>query len=97
MKKVWIINHYATPPMYGGLTRHHFLAKYIDKNKYDVTLVAASAIHNSNINLITDRKKYIVHNIDGVKYLHVRTCQYNNKIKRIINMLQYYFRTYKVL
>lgn len=97
MKKIWIINHYATPPMYGGLTRHHFLAKYIDSKKYKVTLIAASAIHNSNINLIDDKKKYIMHKIDGVNYLHINTCQYNNKFKRVLNMLQYCFRTYRVL
>jgi len=98
MKKIWIINHYATPPMYGGLTRHHFLAKYIDKNKYDVTLIAASAIHNSDLNIINDKSKFINHNIDDVNYLHIKTCQYKgNKFKRIYNMLQYYFKTYKIL
>lgn len=96
MKKIWIINHYATPPMYGGLTRHHFLAKNIDSKKYNVTLIAASAIHNSNVNLISNNEPYIEHTIEEVKYLHIKTCQYNNKFKRIINMLQYYFRTYKI-
>lgn len=97
MKNIWIINHYATPPMYGGLTRHHFLAKYINNTKYKVTLVAASAIHNSNINLITNGEEFIEHNIDGVNYLHIKTSQYNNMVKRVLNMVEYYFRTYRVL
>lgn len=96
MKTVWIINHYATPPSFGGLTRHHFLAKNIS-NTYSVKIIAASAIHNSKINMINDKSKYLESNIDGVDYIHVRTRQYKSKISRVLNMLEYYFRTKKVL
>ena len=39
MKKILIVNHYATPPMYGGLSRHHYFAKYLKKKGYDVAIV----------------------------------------------------------
>ena len=97
MKKIWIINHYATPPSYGGLTRHHYLSKYISE-KFQVKVIASSAIHNSKVNMIDNKKNnYITKRIDGVDYIYIRTSQYKSKIKRIINMLQYYLRGKKVL
>lgn len=97
MKNIWIINHYATPPSLGGLTRHHYFAKYLARKDYNVKVIAASAIHNSNINMINNGAKYIESNIDGVCYIHINTCQYKSKIKRIKNMFQYYFRAKKYL
>ncbi|MBP5684257.1 MAG: glycosyltransferase family 4 protein [Bacilli bacterium] len=97
MKNIWIVNHYATPPSLGGLSRHHYLAKYI-KKKYDVKVIASSAIHNSDVNMINDKQNYIEKTIDDVNYIYIRTSQYKgNKIKRIINMIQYYVRGKKVL
>lgn len=99
MKKILIINHYATPPMYGGLTRHHYFAKYLKKAGYHVKIIASSAIHNSEINMINKNDKQIwkEKTIDGVDYIYVKCCSYKNKIQRIINMLQFYIRTKKIV
>ncbi len=97
MKNIWIINHYATPPAYGGLNRHHYFAKNL-KDKYNIKIIASSAIHNSEVNMINDKKKFFEHKIDGVDYLHIKTSQYKgNTIKRILNMFQFYFRGKRVL
>ena len=94
MKNIWIINEYATPPKYGSIVRHHNIAKYLDKDKYNAYIFSSSAIHNSDINVIEDNEKFKVSNIDGVNYIHIKTCQYNsNGVKRVINILQFYFRT----
>ena len=98
MKSILIVNHYATPPMYGGLTRHHYFAKYLKEKGYNVKILASSAIHNSDVNMINKKEKklYKEITIDKVDYIYVKTCSYKNKLKRIINMLQYYFRAKKV-
>lgn len=98
MKKILIVNHYATPPMYGGLSRHHYFAKYLKKKGYDVKILASSAIHNSTVNMIDKQEKVLFKekDIDGVDYIYVRTCSYKNKIKRVFNMLQFYFKAKKV-
>lgn len=98
MKKILIVNHYATPPMYGGLNRHHYFARYLKEAGYDVKILASSAIHNSNVNMIdkNEKVKYKEKTIDGVDYIYVKTMSYNNKIKRVFNMLQYYFKSKKV-
>ncbi len=99
MKKILIVNHYATPPMYGGLNRHHFFAKYLKKNGYDVKILASSAIHNSSVNMIEKNEKNLFKEmqIDGVDYIYVKTCSYKSKLKRVINMLQFYIRGRRVV
>lgn len=78
----------------GSIVRHHNLAKYMDKKKYNVYIISSSAVHNSDFNFITDKKKYQISNIDGVNYIHIKTSQYKgNGLKRVINILQFYFNT----
>lgn len=99
MKKILIVNHYATPPMYGGLSRHHFFAKNLKKMGYKVKIIASSAIHNSDINMISKEEKILYKEkvIDEVDYIYIKTSSYKNKFQRILNMLQFYFRTKKVV
>lgn len=94
MKNIWIINEYATPPKFGSIVRHHNIAKYMDKNKYNIYIIASSAIHNSDINLIQNKELYKISNIDGVNYVHIRTNQYKgNGFKRVFNILQFFVNT----
>ena len=99
MKSILIVNHYATPPMYGGLNRHHFFAKNLKKMGYNVKIIASSAIHNSNVNMINKDEKILYKEkvIDDVDYIYVKTSSYKNKYQRIINMLQFYFKTKKTV
>ncbi len=98
MKNIWILNQNAVPPKYGGIVRHHNIAKYMDKDKYNVYIIAASAIHNSDINLIDNKDLYKISNIDGVNYIHIRTNQYKgNGFKRIFNILQFFTNTRKAI
>ena len=78
----------------GSIVRHHNLAKYMDKKKYNVYIISSSAVHNSDFNFIKDKRKYQISNIDEINYIHIRTSQYKgNGLKRIINILQFYFNT----
>ena len=58
-KELWIINHYATPPGYGGLTRHYYLAKYLQKLGYKAFLADNIEILNAKIYGVgKESKKY---------------------------------------
>ena len=99
-KELWIINHYATPPGYGGLTRHYYLAKYLQKLGFSVKIFASSAIHNSSFNFIEKNDKELFKEtvIDGVTYVHVKTRQYSgNGMGRILNIMDFYFNCKKAL
>lgn len=95
--KVWIINHYAIPPSLGGLVRHYYFSKYLQEKGHEVKIFTASKIHNTDVNMIADKKSYIEKDMDGVTYTFVRTSDYKgNGIDRIINMLQFPIRIWSV-
>ncbi|SUY45808.1 WblI protein [Clostridium putrefaciens] len=98
MKNVWIINHYSMPPQYETRVRNNIMAKYLIKKGYKVKIFAASTIHNTDINLINDKKKlYIQKTYDELDFVHIKTSNYSgNGISRIINMLQFPLRLLKV-
>lgn len=95
--RVWIINQYAIPPSMGGLVRHYYFSKYLQKKGHEVKIFTSSKIHNADINMITGKELFIEKEVDGVEYTFVRTSNYKgNRLGRIINMLQFPFRVWRV-
>ena len=96
-KRVWIFNHYAEPPQYEVRVRNNVMAKYLMKAGYDVTIFAASTIHNTDINLITDGSEYIRREYDGLKFVHIKSPDYSgNGLARKINLLLFPFNLWRV-
>lgn len=88
--RIWLINHYAVPPQYYPLARQTCFAKYLGEMGHDVTIFAASTVHNSSINLITNREKYRVETVNGIKYAYIKCHNYNNNgLKRVSNMCEF--------
>lgn len=95
--KIWIINHYAIPPSLGGLVRHYYFSKFLQEKGHEVKIFTSSKIHNTDVNMITDKTAYIEKDMDGVEYTFVRSSDYKgNGIDRIINMLQFPVRIWSV-
>lgn len=87
---IWLINHYAVPPAYYPLARQTYFAKHLMEMGHSVTIFAASTVHNSELNLITDARKYREETVDGVHYVYIRCRGYQgNGIKRIYNMCEF--------
>ena len=94
---IWLINHYAVPIKYYPLARTTNFAKYLIRKGHNVTIFAASAVHNSNVNLISDKNLFAQLTIDSIKYILINTSQYKgNGISRIINMFQFAYLLPKV-
>lgn len=87
---IWLINHYAVLPRYYPLARTTNFAKYLMRMGHTVTIFAASSVHNSDANLITDGALYREETVDDIHYVYVRCRTYNgNGIQRIINMFEF--------
>ena len=91
--KIWLINHYAVPPQYYPLARPSLFAKNLIKMGHDVTIIAASTVHNSDKNLIDGKEKIKRETVDGIPYVYIKCSDYaGNGLKRVINILEYAFK-----
>lgn len=94
-----LVNHYAVPPQYYPLARPSLFAKNLIKMGHNVTIVAASSIHNSDSkNLISGKEKSIRIIDNGVPYILVKCSSYKgNGFGRVKNILQFARRLPRVL
>lgn len=96
-KKIWILNHHATPPDVGTGTRHFDFAIELINRGYDVTIFSSSRIHYTNVNVLEEGEKFRVADIDGIYWVYIDTHEYiDNSIDRIISMFDYYFKVLKL-
>ena len=87
---IWLINHYAVPPKYYPLARQTNFAKYLMAMGHTVTIFAASSVHNSDVNLITDGRKWREETVDGVHYVYIKCCDYQGSgLKRVYNICEF--------
>ncbi len=96
--KIWLINHYAVPPQYYPLSRPSLFAKNLNKMGHDVTIIAASTVHNSDRNLIDGNERVKKFKDGGIPYILIKCSDYQgNGIKRVINILEFAKRLPEVL
>lgn len=96
LKKIWIFNHYAMPPEYEVRVRNNKMAHFLQIAGYDVTIFSASTIHNTSINLIEGKEKYIIEKYDDLKFVHIKAPSYmGNGLSRKINMVLFPYRLFK--
>lgn len=87
---IWLINHYAVPPQYYPLARQTYFAKYLMEMGHDVTIFAASTVHNSDKNLITDGSAWREEVVDGVHYVYIKCMDYQGSgLKRVYNICEF--------
>ncbi|MEG1186135.1 MAG: glycosyltransferase family 4 protein, partial [Eubacterium sp.] len=86
------------PPEYGHLNRHYNIAKQLKKRNYNPVVFVGSSLHNTDKQIIEKNKLYTKYPSCDFDYIFVKTCHYQkNMKKRIISMLQFYHRLFKVV
>ena len=87
---IFIINNFASPPSLGGLVRHYYFSKYLSELGYNIRIITASQVHNTQINMAENNKLITERIIDDIEYTFVRTMSYEkNNWRRIYSMLQF--------
>lgn len=87
---IWLINHYAVPPQYYPLARQTYFAKYLMEMGHTVTIFAASTVHNSDKNLISDGSPWREETVDGVHYVYIKCLDYQGSgLRRIYNICEF--------
>lgn len=90
MIKVWLVSHYAMPPHLELRVKTLRFAQILQSRGYEVLLITASTIHDTDINLIKSKEKFIEREYGGLKYVHLKCAQYKGSgLKRIKNLFQF--------
>ena len=96
-KNVWIFNHYAITPDLPGGTRHFEIGQSLAKRGYNVIIFASSfsiMAQTDKLGKERFRLEKIGHNFN---FVWIKTVHYRkNDLRRILNMLSFVFRLYKV-
>ena len=87
--KIWYFHHYATPCEIAGLHRPFEFGSYFNKSGNQIAVFTSSYLHYAGENMIKGKEKVLLHEYDGVTSVFVRTCGYQNRINRIMNMIQF--------
>ncbi len=96
--KIWIVNHYAIPPRYGGLNRHYYFTKYFNSQGHDVKILTSSKIHNTTLNFKQKNQLYFDEVVDDVTYTYIKSSDYSgNGLSRIFSFLEFPARAKKTL
>lgn len=92
---IWFFNHYAVPTSLYPLARPYHFANHLQKKGHKVTIFAASSVHLSDKNLITDGSPMKAKKIDGLRYVFLKARNYEgNGLGRIINFFEYTARLF---
>lgn len=92
MKTIWIVDHYSSEPVYGGISRQYDFAKELGKRGYCVVVIASGFCHFTH-EYITE-KEYPVkvsRLSENVHYIYLRTSAYtsNGGAGRAKNMIDF--------
>lgn len=93
-QKIWIINHYASDTYFEHGGRHYWIAKYLRKMGYNVTIFCCNNKHNPSDEKYFDTKAlYIEKKADEIDtpFVFIAARGYRgNGWDRIMNMLDFY-------
>ena len=89
--RIWILNHYATPPDQPAGTRHYDIGRVLAAQGHDVTIFASSFSHFTfREERLQKNERMRVDCLDGIRFVWVRTTPYSgNDARRALNMLSY--------
>ena len=95
---VWIISYFAGGPSYCPRIPDYSLSKYLSGKGYDALIFAGSALHNTDVNFITDKSAYKEQLVDGVPFIYIKTRSYHNRTGESLSFVDFYvnlMRSYK--
>lgn len=93
MKNVWMLNHYAQEPGYGGGTRHFDLAKHLPAYGWTASIIAAGTELNTGRQRLKSGETHRLDTFDGIHFLWLSTPTYTgNGLGRLRNMVRYSVR-----
>ena len=96
--RILLVNHYAVPPQYYPLARPSLFAKNLIRMGHEVTIIAASTVHNADKNLIEGDEQVKKITDDGIPYVLIKCSDYQgNGFSRVVNVYEFAKKLPRVL
>lgn len=94
MPTVWIVNHYAQAPSGPGGTRHHSIARYLQRHGWRPLILAGSCEHNTGRQRLMPGESQRFERCDGVDFLWLRVAgePCTGGWRRLFSMLMFAFK-----
>lgn len=94
--RIWIVNHYASPPTHPGGTRHYNFARELKERGHDVLIIAANYNHFSKTVMCKNDSYNQIDNTHAVPFLWIPVPSYKgNTIRRFWNMLVFAWSVFR--
>lgn len=78
-KTIWIIDHYSSEPVYGGISRQYDFAKELSRQGYNVIVIASGYSHFTHQYITGDGQDVKVSHIcPNARFIYLRTVPYEN-------------------
>lgn len=97
-KTIWIIDHYSSEPVYGGISRQYDFARELGRRGYHVVIIASGFCHFTHKYITENGKDTKISEISpGVHYIYLRTYGYENNggMGRARNMFSFMHQVMK--
>lgn len=91
-KTIWIIDHYSSEPVYGGISRQYDFARELGKRGYNVIIIASGFCHFTHKYITKEGKDTRISELaPNIHYIYLRTYGYKNNggIGRARNMFSF--------
>ena len=90
MQTIWIIDHYSSDPIYGGISRQYDFAKELGRRGYHVVVIASGFCHFTH-SYISEKPVKVSELAEHVHYIYLKTSSYesNGGLGRAKNMLDF--------
>lgn len=100
MKKIWMLNHYATTEYAAKGGRPYYISGYLKEAGYEPEIFCASTLHKTGEQYLELNEKTSIEKkaSNDVNYIFVKARSYQgNGKQRILNMIDYYRNVIKVI
>lgn len=95
-KTIWLIQQHSMPPELGHYNRQNNFGKYLKRDGYNPIAFAGSKLHNSDVQMIKDKRKYMMYTESECPFCFIKTCDYgNSRKKRIFAEIQFHWNLYR--
>ncbi len=96
--RIWYFHNTTMLPEHGTLNRGYYLGKYLKKLGHEPIIFAGSHPHNTNLQLIKNKKPFKVYQNTPFPWILIRTRNYSgSRNQQIISMFEYYFNAQKAV